>query len=136
MQKIFVILFAIICSFSMFGQLVTAAHRGKCGYCLEGSKKFIIPPKFDRCSQVNNGLMVVAKNNKEGLIDTLGKTIIGFDYDRLTQNGNLIEATDYKKGMLLYNQKGEKITDDYYQKILIYDPKISIFSVKKIINLD
>ncbi|HMR87549.1 MAG TPA: energy transducer TonB [Saprospiraceae bacterium] len=104
---------------NLSAQLVpTTKGFGKCGYCKEGTKEFVVRAKYDRCSKVEHGTMIVTKNNYDALIDTFGNKLIDFKYVSLRYNGHNILAFDIEeKGYMLYDLKGIPLLNKYIDGI-------------------
>jgi len=113
-----VTIFALIYT-NLYAQLVPVTKQfGKCGYCKEGTKEFVVRAIYDRCSKVEHGTMIVTKNNYDALIDTFGNKLIDFKYINLRYNGHSILAFDIEEeGYMLYSLKGIPLLNEYMNGI-------------------
>ncbi len=68
--------------------------------------------KFSSVSDFFNGVAIVSRNKKYGVIDINGNTLIPLIYNsvqRLPKSGNYVAYTTKNKGMVLYNKRFEII---------------------------
>lgn len=84
MKKLSLFLFLGIFGATWSQQLVPFQKNGKWGFC-DLNKKEIIKPKYYEVTKFNsNGLSIVMdENNKKGVIDTLGNSILPIKYSTI-----------------------------------------------------
>jgi TonB family protein len=131
-QLILTITIFVLLYTNLSAQLVPTTKRfGKCGYCKEGTKDFIISPDYDKCGEVVNGTMIVTKGKYDGLIDTFGNILIDFKNNKLRYNGSNIVSYERENGDMLYDINGVPLLQEYMNAILRSDPNNPYFiSVK------
>ena len=77
-----------------------------------------ISKQYDKIGRFSQGVAVVWKNGKCGLISQAGKEIIKPQYDRISSFGNDGLAYTWKNGLVgLVNIQGKEIVKNEYQKI-------------------
>ncbi len=99
-------------------------------YLADENKNPINNERYQRIKYLKDNLFLAAKNEKMGVINSEGKTVIPFKYDSINFAGNMIVAS-YIKNVnnikeALYNDKGKVIFPLRKQKIRVNDSFIII----------
>ena len=75
--------------------------------------KITIPLKYDDCDKFSDGVAVVHKNNKQGLINKDGKLIINFINATIIDFYNGCGIIEKDNKYILINNKGEYLTKEF-----------------------
>ena len=94
--------------------------------------KIVIKNNYDSIESLpmNEGKFIVSKNNKYGIVDLKGNTLVKTEFDTCSSDGFYTKEEEYKKSGFIvskktedgykygyFNYKGKKILDVKYNKI-------------------
>lgn len=95
---------------SISGQIQICHERNKCGYCKNG--KTILSPKYTRCDEIKNGLLLVKDGNTYGVYDTLGAEVLPMQYKNISIERNLIIGSyTSSMGSMIFDHAGKPKLD-------------------------
>jgi hypothetical protein len=88
---------------------------------------FLLPPSFEAIERLDNGLFLVRKNNKYGVVNVIGNPVIPIICDTIFYNHGFFMARvnePKQSGWTVYLENGERISDNYYEGIKELSPSI------------
>lgn len=121
-ERIFPAIFEDVGRFE--GKLIPVKKRGKWGYA-DLKVNLAIPYNYSWAGHFRDSVAIAAVKGKFGLIDTLGKTVLPFRFERLEFVDTLLLATDTAVGLI--DTRGVEIVPMIFRTAEVLDGRVIRF---------